>query len=69
MNRVIDLHAHVVLEEVFGTASSYGPELGTDEGLGFFRVGKYVLKPTRYRELLITSLGPWLGLVGVDVAR
>lgn len=49
MSRVIDLHAHVVLEEAFGTAGSYGPELGTNDGVDFFRVGTYVLKPMRYR--------------------
>ena len=50
MAKVIDLHAHVVLEEVFGVAGKYGPELLTDkEGLSFFRVGDYQLKPINYR--------------------
>ena len=30
MSMVIDLHAHVVLEESFGAAGAYGPELSSD---------------------------------------
>jgi len=46
---VIDLHAHVVLESAFGHAGRYGPELADDDGTPFFRVGEYVMKPSRYR--------------------
>lgn len=49
MARVIDLHAHVVLEDAFGVAGGYGPELGDDDGVPFFRVGNYVMKPAGYR--------------------
>jgi aminocarboxymuconate-semialdehyde decarboxylase len=50
---VIDLHAHVVLEETLGAAGPYGPEL--DEGdaeVGrppCYRIGDYVLAGVRYR--------------------
>ena len=39
--RVIDLHAHVVLEEGFGVAGKFGPELSRDENGPFFRIGDY----------------------------
>lgn len=44
-----DLHAHVVLEGAFGAAGAHGPELGDDNGIPFFRVGDYVMKPSPYR--------------------
>jgi len=50
---VIDVHAHVVLEELLGAAGDLGPEL--DEGdpatgrLPCFRVGDYRLEGVRYR--------------------
>lgn len=47
---VVDLHAHVVLDGAFGAAGSYGPEHGFDgDGLEFFRVGQYTMKPIPYR--------------------
>ena len=46
---VIDLHAHVVLEEAFGEAGAYGPALEEDGGVSAFRVGEYVMKPSPYR--------------------
>ncbi|MBL8382777.1 MAG: amidohydrolase [Burkholderiales bacterium] len=48
--RTIDLHAHAVLEETFGTAGRFGPELGADaDGRPWYRVGDYVLHGVRYR--------------------
>jgi len=44
MSMVIDLHAHVVLEESFGAAGKYGPELSSGEKLQDFRVGDYVMR-------------------------
>ena len=44
MSMVIDLHAHVVLEESFGTAGEYGPELSSDAKVQDFRVGDYVMR-------------------------
>lgn len=50
MSGVIDLHAHVVLENAFGAAGVYGPFHGEDaDGLEFFRVGEYSMKPIPYR--------------------
>lgn len=49
MPDVIDLHAHVVLSDAFGTAGAYGPRHGTDaDGVEFFGVGDYLMKPIRY---------------------
>jgi aminocarboxymuconate-semialdehyde decarboxylase len=49
MTRVIDLHAHVVLEAGFGAAGKFGPEYAKDEsGVPFFRIGEYVMKPISY---------------------
>lgn len=51
---MIDLHAHVVLEETLGAAGAYGPDL--DEGdptVGrppCYRVGDYELIGVRYRD-------------------
>jgi aminocarboxymuconate-semialdehyde decarboxylase len=50
MPGVLDLHAHVVLDGAFGAAGVYGPEHGLDaNGVEFFRVGDYMLKPIPYR--------------------
>lgn len=48
--KVIDLHAHVVLEETFGTAGAFGPELLTEpDGTPVYRIGDYRLRGVRYR--------------------
>ncbi|MBF9033532.1 amidohydrolase family protein [Rhodobacterales bacterium HKCCE2091] len=48
--RVIDVHAHVVLEETMGAAGEYGPEIGAaDDGTPWFRIGDYRLNGVRYR--------------------
>jgi aminocarboxymuconate-semialdehyde decarboxylase len=48
--RSIDVHAHVVLDDVMGAAGEHGPELGADEcGVPWFRVGGYRLEGVRYR--------------------
>lgn len=48
--RTIDIHAHAVLEETFGTAGEHGPELTTGpDGRPLFRVGGYRLHGVRYR--------------------
>lgn len=50
MSQVIDLHAHVVLEAGFGAADRFGPELSKDaQGVPFFRIGDYQMKPMEYR--------------------
>lgn len=48
--RTIDIHAHAVLEETFGTAGEHGPELTTaEDGRPLFRVGGYKLHGVRYQ--------------------
>ena len=47
--RVIDVHAHAVLEAGFGVAGGTGPELGVDDaGVSFFRIGEFRM-PIVYR--------------------
>ncbi len=47
---VIDVHAHVVLEETMGTAGRFGPEIGAaEDGTPWFRIGDYRLNGVRYR--------------------
>ena len=57
---MIDLHAHVVLEEALGAAGPDGPELDEgDEAAGrppCFRVGSYVLEGVRYRGTAFMDL-------------
>ena len=50
MPGVVDLHAHVVLVEALGTAGVHGPVHGDDaDGVEFFSVGDYTMKPIPYR--------------------
>jgi aminocarboxymuconate-semialdehyde decarboxylase len=57
---VIDLHAHVVLDETLGAAGRYGPELDEgDEAIGrpaCYRVGDYELVGVRYRDSAFMDL-------------
>jgi len=69
--RIIDLHAHVVLEEGFGVAGVYGPELSEDEaGIPFFRIGEYQMKPMAYRDTVFMDLDKRFELmdrIGIDL--
>jgi aminocarboxymuconate-semialdehyde decarboxylase len=48
--KVIDIHAHAVLEETFGTAGAFGPELLAEpDGTPVYRIGDYRLRGVRYR--------------------
>jgi aminocarboxymuconate-semialdehyde decarboxylase len=47
--KVIDIHAHAVLEETFGTAGAFGPDLTEEEGVPVFRIGSYKLRGVKYR--------------------
>lgn len=47
--RVIDLHAHAVLEATLGAAGPYGPEVGETDGKPWFRIGDYYLRNVQYR--------------------
>ena len=53
----IDVHAHVVFEALNGSAGHYGPEAGIDEqGIRFFRIGGYTMKPICYEGTVFTDL-------------
>jgi aminocarboxymuconate-semialdehyde decarboxylase len=47
--KVIDVHAHAVLEGSLGAAGAGGPELGERDGVPFYRIGEYVLNGVPYR--------------------
>jgi aminocarboxymuconate-semialdehyde decarboxylase len=67
---VVDLHAHVVLADAFGTAGTYGPVHDIDgDGIEFFRVGDYTMKPIPYRGSAFMDLDRRLAdmdRVGID---
>lgn len=69
--RVIDLHAHIVLEEGFGVAGRYGPELAVDDdGVPYFRIGAYRMKPMAYRGTVFMDVDKRLALMdqlGIDL--
>ncbi len=66
-HRSIDIHAHVVLEEVLGAAGEHGPEIGADaSGQPWFRVGGYRLDGVRYRGSAFMDAG--LRIAGMDRA-
>jgi len=57
MDRVIDVHAHIVFPESMGKAGSYGPEMGVDSnGVSFFRFGGYTMKPMDYRNTVFMDV-------------
>jgi aminocarboxymuconate-semialdehyde decarboxylase len=71
---MIDLHAHVVLEDLLGAAGDVGPEL--DEGDAAtgrppcFRVGGYRLEGVRYRGTAFMDVGVRLAAMdeaGIDL--
>ena len=68
---VIDVHAHVVFEELNGSAGLYGPEAGVDEqGTPFFRIGGYTMKPISYEGTVFTDLDlriSHLDRLGIDI--
>ena len=48
--KVIDIHAHAVLEETLGAAGAYGPDLLTEaDNTPVYRIGSYRLRNVRYR--------------------
>ena len=47
--KVIDIHAHAVLEETFGMAGEFGPELIEECSSPVFRIGEYKLRGVKYR--------------------
>lgn len=71
MTRVVDLHAHIVLGDAFGSAGKYGPFNGDDvDGREFFRVGEYEMKPIPYRNSLFMNVDQRIEAmdrVGIDL--
>ena len=70
MSGVIDLHAHVVLEETFNQAGKFGPELAKDDqGIPYFRIGQYQMKPMDYRGSVFMDMAKRLekmDAMGID---
>ncbi len=70
MPGAVDLHAHVVLAEAFGTAGPHGPVHGDDaDGVEFFSVGDYTMKPIPYRGSIFMDVDRRLvemDRVGID---
>ena len=71
---MIDIHAHVVLENSLGACGAYGPELHEgDPSCGdspFFRVGDYVLHGVKYRGSAFMDLDVRLAaldFLGIDL--
>jgi len=63
----IDIHAHVVLEQVLGAAGRHGPEIGADAaGEPWFRVAGYRLDGVRYRGSAFMDVD--LRIAGMDRA-
>lgn len=61
----IDVHAHVVLEDTFGTAGPHGPSLDESKGVQEFHVGSYTLCGVRYRGSLF--MDPAIRIERMDI--
>jgi hypothetical protein len=49
--KVVDVHAHILLPGVMGSCGTAGPEMGFREnGAEFFRAGDYVLENVRFNN-------------------
>ena len=68
---VIDVHAHIVFEALHGAAGPHGPEAAVDEqGVNFFRIGEYQLKPLSYEGSVFIDMALRLAhmdRLGIDV--
>ena len=68
--RVIDVHAHAVLEAGFGVAGRHGPDLDVDrDGVSFFRIGQFRM-PIVYRGTVFMDVSKRLELMdrlGIDL--
>lgn len=63
----IDIHAHAVLEAGFGQAGRFGPELASDDqGVPFFRIGDYTMKPMNYRGSVFMDIDKRLSRMDTD---
>ena len=67
---VIDIHAHVVLEECFGKAGPFGPFLYEDSnGIPVYQIGEYCLRGVKYRGSAFMDFDVRLGAMaksGID---
>ncbi|MDA9941131.1 amidohydrolase [Luminiphilus sp.] len=68
---VIDVHAHIVFEKLHGAAGPHGPEAAVDEqGVNFFRIGEYQLKPLSYEGSVFIDMAlrlEHMDRLGIDV--
>ena len=67
---VVDVHAHVLFPELMGLAGVAGPEMGSSDGVSFFRSGDYVLRGVRFVDSPFSDLGRRLELMdrlGIDL--
>ena len=68
---VIDVHAHIVFEALHGAAGPHGPEAAVDEqGVNFFRIGEYELKPLSYAGSVFVDMAlrlQHMDRLGIDV--
>ena len=69
--RVIDTHAHIVLEETFGAAGKFGPRLGVNQkNIPFFEIGEYQMQSIDYRGTIFMDLSKridFMGNLGIDL--
>ena len=69
--RVIDTHAHVVLEETFGAAGNYGPRLGVNhKNIPFFEIGDYKMYSIDYRGTIFMDISQRIDFMqdlGIDL--
>lgn len=68
--KVLDVHAHAVLEGSLGAAGAEGPELGERDGVPFYRIGEYVLNGVPYRGSAFMDVDVRLAAMdthGIDV--
>ena len=67
--RTIDVHAHVLFPKVMGKCGAAGPEMGSRNGVQFFRSGNYVLENVKFVDAPFSNLDRRLELMarlGID---
>ncbi len=69
--RVIDTHAHIVLEETFGAAGKYGPKLGVNhKNIPYFEIGDYKMQSIDYRGTIFMDISQRIDFMqdlGIDL--
>jgi len=61
--RTIDVHAHVLFPKVMGKCGAAGPEMGSRNGVQFFRSGNYVLENVKFVDAPFSDLDRRLELM------